>query len=126
MKDLTAETATGKEIFGVVKDSHADEDGRMSTQNHLLAERLNELKSYAATHPRMFEIDKYYKHNGGGTMHILCSENTDMWGETLVAERCGRGNTELTPICNSEDATAGWIEIDRDEWMTNFSEDDNA
>tara|TARA_R110000850_G_scaffold131596_1_gene252495 strand:- start:40 stop:258 length:219 start_codon:yes stop_codon:yes gene_type:complete len=67
-----------------------------------------------------FELGKYYRHNGGGEMHIVGVADTIMWGATFIAEE-GNGQT-LTPISmNSKDSAVNWFEITKEEFMKNYS-----
>ena len=67
-----------------------------------------------------FEIGKYYKHTGGGYLHILCKANTTMWLDTLVAEEAGYG-CGLKPVASDPESRINWIETTKEDWMTNFS-----
>lgn len=63
----------------------------------------------------IFELGKFYKHNGGGLMHMIAlADNPIMWfGPTLIAEDPG-GN--LTPCGMDETSAFNWYEITEDEF----------
>ena len=62
----------------------------------------------------VFEIGKYYKHTTGVLMHVLCEEETTMYGKGLLADG---GMVELfTVVGNTEDAAVNWVEIGVKEW----------
>lgn len=65
-----------------------------------------------------FEIGKYYKHSGGGMMHIVSAAKTTMWGWCLLAEVVGEAN--LRPVGSDEDYAVNWEEATEQEWMCNF------
>lgn len=70
----------------------------------------------------IFEIGKFYKHTSGKKISIVGCVETTMYGKTLIAEQCD--HYDFTPVAyNSDDATEGWIEINKDEWMECFSDD---
>jgi hypothetical protein len=69
----------------------------------------------------VFEVGKYYKHTGGGYLHILCEAETTMWMDPLIAESAGHGDGRLVPVGKDEAAAVNWTETTKDEWMTNFS-----
>ena len=66
-----------------------------------------------------FKIGKFYRHTSGRCLHILCRQDTTMWGSTLIAE--GSHSSNLQPVGGDEDASANWSEITQQEWLVNFS-----
>lgn len=68
-----------------------------------------------------FEVGKFYKHSGSGFVHIVGRANTTMWGDCLVAETAGHGNSELMPVGDDEVAAQNWSEATREEWESHFS-----
>lgn len=69
----------------------------------------------------VFEIGKYYKHSGGGYLHILGEIKTTMWFDCFVAEEAGHGNSELKPVGKDETSAQNWSETTEADWKTNFS-----
>lgn len=68
----------------------------------------------------VFEIGKYYKHSGGGFLHILCEAKTTMWVDALVAETSGHDHG-IAPVGKDECSAQNWEETTEVEWMKNFS-----
>lgn len=66
----------------------------------------------------VFEIGKYYKHSGGGMLHIVSSAKTTMWGWTTIAET---NDARLQPVGNDETSATNYIESTEEEWVKNFS-----
>lgn len=69
--------------------------------------------------PAFFRLGKCYRHTTGREMYVCGVAFTTMYGIALVAED---SYGDLEPIGQHSDATTGWSEITRDEWMENFSE----
>jgi hypothetical protein len=67
----------------------------------------------------VFEIGKYYKHSGGGVMHIIGAVKTTLYGWCLIAEE--HGSASLKPIGRDEDAAQNWSETTEEHWMLGFS-----
>jgi len=65
-----------------------------------------------------FEIGKYYKHSGGGVMHIIGAAQTTLYGWCLVAEEHASAN--LKPVGCNETATQNWAETTEKHWMSGF------
>ena len=65
-----------------------------------------------------FEIGKYYKHSGGGMMHIISAAHTTVYGWTHIAEGA---DGSLTPVGMSPDHAVNWTEAREDEWDASFS-----
>lgn len=68
-----------------------------------------------------FEAGKFYKHNGGGYLHILGPMKTTMWGDTLVAEEAGHGGSGLCAVGSDPGAAINWTETTYNDWMSNFT-----
>jgi hypothetical protein len=66
-----------------------------------------------------FEIGKYYKHTGGGMMHVVSAAKTTMYGWCLIAEEHGGSN--LIPIGSDEVSALNWTEATKEEWLAGFS-----
>lgn len=67
------------------------------------------------------EIGKYYKHSGGGFLHVLGRLDTTMWGKnSLIAESAGHG-TDLIAVGDDVDSAVNWYETSKEEWLSNFS-----
>jgi hypothetical protein len=57
-----------------------------------------------------FEVGKFYRHNGGGVMHILGQvETTGFFNPCLVGE--APDSQHLLPVGTDEDAAVNWQEI---------------
>lgn len=67
----------------------------------------------------IFEVGKFYEHETGHQVAVVCKVNTTMFGETLLAEQ--NDNMEFESLGMDESATANFVEISKDEWMKNFS-----
>ena len=67
-----------------------------------------------------FEIGKYYKHTTGKMIHIISAGKTTLYGWTLIAEVVGE-NSELMTVSSSMGSAVNYTEIDKAEWMKNFS-----
>ena len=67
----------------------------------------------------IFEIGKYYRHSGGGVMHIVSSAKTTMYGWCLIAEEHGISN--LKPVGSDEVSSQNWTETTEIDWMSGFS-----
>lgn len=69
----------------------------------------------------VFELNKFYKHTGGGMMHMISiAEAPIMWmGPTLIAEDA---SGFLTPCGMDETSADNWVEIERREFMAPFTE----
>ena len=66
----------------------------------------------------IFEVGKFYQHNTGGKIAVICEANTTLWGENvLISEDCCG---ELHPVGRDESHSVNWHEITKDEWMKNF------
>jgi hypothetical protein len=62
----------------------------------------------------IFEVDKYYEHNGGGMLHMLCVTETTGYGRTMLAEEFG--SWRIIPCGMSEDNATNWHEISKEIW----------
>jgi len=51
----------------------------------------------------IFEVGKFYKHNSGGSIHIVSEADTLMYGNCLVAE--SSDSSKLLPIGRDETNT---------------------
>lgn len=61
-----------------------------------------------------FEIGKYYKHTGGGFLHICGEVKTHIWGHCLIAEnKDGR----LVPVGRDESNAVNWVEISEEQYI---------
>jgi hypothetical protein len=70
----------------------------------------------------VFEIGKYYKHTTGTYLHVLCEQETTMYGNTLIAECAGyKVADNFIAVGRDTAATANWQETTREDWMKNFS-----
>ena len=49
---------------------------------------------------------------------MLCSQDTTMWGTTLIAEESGGG---LRAVGDDITSAENYVEIDREQWMEDFS-----
>lgn len=68
-----------------------------------------------------FEIGKYYKHTGGGFLHILGRLDTTIWGKnSLIAESSGN-DYGLQAVGGDVDSAVNWSETTKEEWRSNFS-----
>ena len=67
------------------------------------------------------KIGKYYKHTGGGYLHIIGRLDTTMWGSNaLIAESAGHG-CDLRAVAGDAGSAINWQETTKKDWMTNFS-----
>lgn len=66
-----------------------------------------------------FEIGKYYRHNGGGVMHIVGACKTTLYGWCLVAEE--HGSSDLKPVGSDDSAAVNWEETTSEVWESGFS-----
>lgn len=66
-----------------------------------------------------FKVGKYYKHGGGGVMHIVGAVKTTLYGWTLVAEEHGSPN--LRPVGQDRDNAQNWEETTEEHWLAGFS-----
>jgi len=66
----------------------------------------------------VFEIGKYYKHSGGGMMHIVSAGKTTLYGWCLIAEE--HGGCNLLPVGSDETAAQNWSETTEADWMTGY------
>ena len=67
------------------------------------------------------EAGKYYKHSGGGFLHVLGRLDTTMWGKNaLIAERSGH-SYDLIAVGDDVDSAVNWSETTKEEWSSNFS-----
>jgi hypothetical protein len=73
---------------------------------------------------KAFEIGKYYKHAGGGYLHILGVIRTTMWGICFVAEEggCGCGHI-LKPVGMDSSCSQNWTETTQEDWASLFNEE---
>lgn len=70
-----------------------------------------------------FEVGKFYKHNDGGVIHVVCEADTLLYGHTMVAEdEWG----ELLPVGGTEDNAVNYHEITEDEWDAAFPVEDDG
>jgi hypothetical protein len=67
----------------------------------------------------VFEIGKYYRHSGGGIMHIVGGAKTTMYGWCLIAEE--QASSNLKPVGSDETSAQNWRETTEADWMTGFS-----
>ena len=67
----------------------------------------------------IFEIGKFYKHNTGVFLSIVGEAETTMWGKTLVGES-NEDAYNLIPIGSDKASAVNWVEIPKEEWMTQF------
>ena len=67
-----------------------------------------------------FEVGKYYKHAGGGFLHILGVVKPTMWNVCFVAEEAGHGCNQLKPVGMDKDASVNWSECPKEEWENLF------
>lgn len=67
----------------------------------------------------IFKVGKYYKHSGGGMMHIITGAKTTLYEWCLIAEHAGEGN--FRPVGQDECSAVNWEETTEEEWMKNFS-----
>ena len=65
-----------------------------------------------------FQIGKYYQHTNATMIAVVGSVTTTAYGDVLVAE-C-TDSPLLKPIIGGEDAVAGWNEITKGKWLSNF------
>ena len=72
-----------------------------------------------------FELNKFYKHSGGGVMHMIATaENPVMWmGSPLIAEDRD-GN--LSACGRDETSAQNWSEITQEEFMQYLSPRNNS
>ncbi|MCP4089629.1 MAG: hypothetical protein GY746_07530, partial [Gammaproteobacteria bacterium] len=66
-----------------------------------------------------FEVGKYYKHPGGGVMHIVGSAKTTLYGWALIAEEHGSAN--LKPVGQGTGYADNWTETTEQHWLSGFS-----
>lgn len=66
-----------------------------------------------------FEIGKYYGHPTGEQISIVGEVNTTLYGTCLIAE--SNKTADLKPVGKDESNAENWVEINKDEWMKNFS-----
>ncbi len=66
-----------------------------------------------------FEVGKYYKHSGGGVMHIIGAVKTTLYDWTLVAEV--HGEDHLTAVGQGSDHAVNWEETTEKHWLSGFS-----
>ena len=62
----------------------------------------------------VFELGRYYKHNGGSMLHTIALAETTMYGEGLIAEEAGEPN--LIVVGQDETHAVNYVEIDKKEW----------
>lgn len=67
----------------------------------------------------VFEKGKYYKHNTGVTLHVICDIETKMRGKGLLAE-CNGCREELCVVGLLPENTVGFVEITINEWDEGF------
>ena len=67
-----------------------------------------------------FEVGKFYKHNTGICLSILCEAKTTLYGDTYIAEQACGGSGIVT-VGKDQSCTANFHEISKEEWMENFS-----
>jgi hypothetical protein len=66
-----------------------------------------------------FQVGKYYKHNGGEYMHVLCALRTAIYGSTMIAEF---NDGSFRPVGDDEANTVNWTELEYvDEWEDLFT-----
>lgn len=72
---------------------------------------------------QVFEVGKFYAHEGGRQIAVLGTVNTFKWGESFVIEEAdatGHG-VSVAEVNKFADIQAlGWIEIGQEEWLRNF------
>jgi hypothetical protein len=66
-----------------------------------------------------FEVGKYYRHNGGGVMHIVGAAKTTLYGWCLIAEEHSSSN--LKPIGVGPGFSDNWQETTKEDWLSGFS-----
>lgn len=70
----------------------------------------------------VFEIGKFYRHTTGLELAIVGEVETTLYGKCLVAES-NEPSGNLVAVGRDESATQNFIEITKEEWMKNFTED---
>ena len=66
-----------------------------------------------------FQVGKYYRHSGGGMMHILVATKTKVYGMTMIAEF---NDGSFRPIGDDETSALNWSEVDDvNEWDNLFT-----
>jgi hypothetical protein len=66
-----------------------------------------------------FKIGRYYRHSGGGCMHIIGAVKTTLYNWVLVAED---GAARLKPVgFEDEGYTQNWYETTEKDWLTEFN-----
>ena len=66
-----------------------------------------------------FNVGGYYKHSGGGMMHVLVSLNTKIYGYTMLAEF---DDGSFRPVGSDETNAINWVELDDvSEWHNKFN-----
>ena len=68
----------------------------------------------------VFEIGKYYRHTGGGAIHVITAAKTYIYGWALIAEE---PNGRLKPVGSGVEHAVNWEEIKEGEWLTQETED---
>lgn len=66
-----------------------------------------------------FEVGKFYKHTTGHQLAIICTANTTMFGEALIAEQ--NTSIDFVAVGSDEAAAVNYTEITVQEWMKNFN-----
>ncbi len=69
----------------------------------------------------LFEVGKFYAHEGGRQIAVLAVVPTYKWGEQLVIEEADSTGHSIS-LANraSEGNENTWVEIGRKEWLRNF------
>ena len=78
-----------------------------------------------------FEIGKFYMHATGKMIAVLGEVYSFTWGDMLVVEEAipVENGVEHYMSCilnDCKDHSAGWTEVGKPEWMTNFEKGGNA
>ncbi len=66
-----------------------------------------------------FEVGKYYKHSGGGVIHIVGAVKTTTYGWTLVAEE--HCSSQLKLVGQGVGYAENWSETTVEHWLSGFS-----
>jgi hypothetical protein len=69
----------------------------------------------------VFEVGKYYKHTTGYTISVICRANTTLFGDNALIVESNDVLRPFSAVGDTEDHSVNFIEVDKEEWMKNFS-----
>ena len=86
-------------------------------------DKVSDKKEVITSKPNRFEVGKYYQHNTGRVLHVLCKVMTTIYGYTMLAETPER---IFVPVGSDTDAFCNWYEIAKDEWDMQLKIDEST